>query len=402
MFNPDFKTMKKLVLSATLLLSVATFAQKDELKILKKIYSKETISEKDLEVYKSANSALLGLAKEEEDKVYSNFYNGMLPIVEITSLGGKATPADQLRLMNKNNLEGFTNAVLSTLEYEKKSGKKVFTDDINETLTWLKPLLSQAAFQLNSTAKYKEASSLFYSLYTLDKAEGINLENAAMLAYQGQDYKNAEILLLEFLNSDYLQNGMVYFATNKLSKNEENFPSKAHRDKMVALGSHEKSRDEKVSKRKPEFLKMYAELVAFSGDLEKAKNVYKEAIALNPNDLEMLINESKLYYQSNDIETYQKLVSKILERDPNNAILNYNLGYIILGDDSKIVDEINANLKNKKKYDELVIKRKQMFEKALPFFEKSYAVDKSNENTKIVLRLCYENLGQPEKAKAIN
>ena len=41
--------MKKLVLSATLLLSVATFAQKDELKTLKKIYAKETISEKDLE-----------------------------------------------------------------------------------------------------------------------------------------------------------------------------------------------------------------------------------------------------------------------------------------------------------------------------------------------------------------
>ena len=45
--------MKKLILGATLLVSVATFAQKDELKTLKKIYAKEEISEKDLEVYKS-------------------------------------------------------------------------------------------------------------------------------------------------------------------------------------------------------------------------------------------------------------------------------------------------------------------------------------------------------------
>ena len=44
--------MKKLILSAALLVSVATFAQKEELKTLKKIYAKETISEKDLENYK--------------------------------------------------------------------------------------------------------------------------------------------------------------------------------------------------------------------------------------------------------------------------------------------------------------------------------------------------------------
>jgi len=67
--------MKKLILSAALILSVATFAQKDELKTLKKIYSKNTISEKDLQEYKTTSDALESLALEEADKEVEEFIN---------------------------------------------------------------------------------------------------------------------------------------------------------------------------------------------------------------------------------------------------------------------------------------------------------------------------------------
>jgi predicted Zn-dependent protease len=394
--------MKKFVLSATLLLSVATFAQKEELKTLKKIYDKETISVKDLEAYKTANSTLLNIATEVEDKVYSDFYNGMLPLVEIASLGAKAKPADQLRLMNKKNLDGIINAVLSTLEYEKKSGKKVYTDDINETLAWLKPLLSQTAFQLNSAEKYKEASSLFYSLYTLDKTDGINLENAAQLAYQAEDYTTAQKLYEELKNSDYLNNGIVFYAINKVNGAEESFPNRETRTKLISLGTYEKPRDEKVSKKKPEVYKTLAVLVAFNGDIEGAKKLYKEAKALNPKDIELLTNEADMYYKLNDLVEYQRLINEIVKIDPNNSKLLYNIGYLELSNDAKIVEEINANIKNVKKYNELVDKRKATFAKAIPYFERVFAIDPSDANNKMILKSCYEYLGQTEKAKAIN
>lgn len=394
--------MKKVILSATLIISVATFAQKEELKTLKKIYAKETISEKDLETYKATSQTLQGLATEEADKVYANFYKGMLPIVEITSLGAKATSADQLRLMTKENLDSFTNATLATIEFEKKTDKKVYTDKINETLAWLKPMLSQTAFQLNGAAKYKEASSLFYSLYVLDKKEGINLENAAQLSLQAQDYITTQKLYQEFLESDYLNNGFLYFAKSKVSGKEENFPNKAYRDKMVSLGSHENSRDEKVSLGKPDVLKTLAEIVAYNGDIEKAKLLYKEAKKYKPEDVDMLINESKLYFQTNDIVNYEILVKDILKKDPNNATLNYNIGYLIIKDDTKIVNEINANTSNIKKYNELVEQRKVVFMKALPYFEKAHQVNATDENIKSALKLTYEIVGQPEKAKALN
>ena len=119
--------MKKLVLSATLLLSVASFAQKDELKTLKKIYAKETISEKDLEAYRTANASLKNLATIEEDKIYADFYSGMLPIIELESLGSKITPADHLRLISKSNLDAFSSSILRrVLKYREGQSWAVY------------------------------------------------------------------------------------------------------------------------------------------------------------------------------------------------------------------------------------------------------------------------------------
>ena len=55
------------------------------------------------------------------------------------------------------------------------------------------------------------------------------------------------------------------------------------------------------------------------------------------------------------------LIEGILEKDPNNAQLQYNVGFLMLADDAKIVDEINANLKNTKMYNELNAKRNYYF-----------------------------------------
>ena len=82
--------------------------------------------------------------------------------------------------------------------------------------------------------------------------------------------------------------------------------------------------------------------------------------------------------------------------------LYFKQGYELIKDDIKMVEEINKVTGFKKKYDELVAKRKEIFAKALPFFEKAYQIKPTNENTKNVLKITYETLGHPEKAKALN
>lgn len=394
--------MKKLVLSATLLLSLATFAQKEELKVLKKIYAKDKPSSDDIQLYKNTLTTLESKSVEESDKVYSNFYKGMLLLIEMQSLNENASPIEKMKVINPERLEAFSNAVTTTLDYEKKVGKKIYTDDINETLSWLKPMLLESAYKLNEVSKFKESANMFYFIYKLDKTDGSSLENAAILALQSQDYVLAQKYYEEFKNSDYLNNGVIYYAINKASKQEEQAPNLETRKNMIALGTHEKPRDEKMSAKKPEVYKTLATILAENKDFDKAKQVYKEAKVFAPKNVELLINEATLYYQTNDLVTYESLIKEVVKLDPNNASLHFNIGYLALAEDSKLVDQINASVKDVKKYNELTAKRKELFLNALPHFEKAYSIDPKDENTKSILKMTYEIVGQPEKAKAIN
>lgn len=376
MFNPDFKTMKKLVLSATLLLSVATFAQKDELKTLKKIYAKETISEKDLETYKSTSDALQTLATEEADKVYAKFYKVMYPTVVLASKGDKATIQDQMKLYNPEFIKEYGAVIDETIEFEKKSGKKVYTDELILEKADFKQGINTLALSLNSASKFKEASAAFYSLYTFDpKNEGKSLQNAAILAVQANDYKLGQKLYEELNNSDYLKNGVIYTAINKASGSEEEFNSKEERSKYISLGTHEKPKDSKVSANKSEVLRILSILYTQNGELAKAKETYAEARKLLPNDEELKTGEFNLYF---------------------------NEGYAGLKEEDRLVAEINASTSDIKKYNKLMDERKAMFQKTIPSFEKAYSINPTDANTKSILKMAYEITGQVEKAKTIN
>lgn len=392
--------MKKTLLLVALTFSVATFAQKDELKTLKKIYAKDMPSSSDMVEYKSAVKSLETLATTEEDKVYANFFKGMLPMGELNSLGSKVTPKDVQRLMTPENIQNFANFMNETLDFEKKSGKKIYTDDINEAYSFIIPQIEQAAFQLNEAKQYKMASTAFYSLYKLDNTSGSSLLNAAILSQQAEDYKQALKLYEEYRDSDYLKNGYVYYATNKLNDQEESFTSKKARKSKLDIKTHEKPRDEKVSGRSG-ILKSIASIKAQLNDVEGAKKAYKDAVTEYPDDLSLLTEQANFYYNQKDIETYKNMIKDIIKKDPNNASLHFNIGYLGLSEDVQLVEEINKNLDKPKVYADLMAKRKAMYESALPHFQESYRLDSTNENTKMMLKSTYEVLGMKDKADKI-
>lgn len=358
--------MRKIILTASFLVATTAFAQKDELKTLKKMYDKEQLSTEDFAKYKDALVKLETVATTEDDKVASNFYSAMSPLVEMSTLGAQPTPAMIQKILNPEAFAKMVSGMRATLDYETKTGKKVFTTDINETITSLKPMFLQTALALNTAKKYNEASKVFYSVYTLDTKDVSNLENAAITAMNGADYVTAEKYYREIKTVGFKGTGIGKF------------------------GSKES-----------EVAKNIASLAFFNKNDEQAKKDFIEAIALNPNDIPLQLDHAAIYYRNNDLATYKNLVEGILEKDPNNAQLQYNVGYLLLADDVKLVDEINANLKNAKKYEELNNKRKEMFKKALPYFEKAYQLDINNADTKTTLKLCYETLGMKDKAATI-
>ena len=114
--------------------------------------------------------------------------------------------------------------------------------------------------------------------------------------------------------------------------------------------------------------------------------------------MDLLTEEANLYYNSNDLETYSKLINEIIQKDPSNASLQFKIGYLSIEKDGKLVEEINNSLSDIPKYNSLISKRKDSFTKALPYFEKAYSLEPTNVDYKNLLKSTYEVLGMKEKA----
>jgi len=222
--------LRKIVLSGAILFSMATFAQKSEFRSIKRIYEKPEIKGKDLEEYKSLVAQLQPLVTEESDKVYANFYKGMIPVLEIFALDATATPAQQQALMmkygNSKSISEVAIALNATLDYEKKSGKKQQTEDIKETIASLKPILLNVADQLGGAKKYSESAEVLYSIYQLDKNDSLMLYYAANYAINAQDFDAALKYYQELKAINYSGEGTNFYAKNKASVKKKHLIAK--------------------------------------------------------------------------------------------------------------------------------------------------------------------------------
>ena len=433
--------VKYFLLASAMMLSAASFAQKDELKTLKKLYAKDQMSADEMSEYKLAvnkTSAMAGLA--EQDLVYVNFYKSMLPILELNDAMMK-NPND-LQALTKNlspaNINMMAKGLNDVLAYEKKSGKQIYTTDINETIQNFKPMMLQYAYGLNQASKFKEASQIFSAVYNLDKSDASNLYNASLLALQSQDYDNALKYYEELKAINYSGEGTSYVAVNKASGHEESFGSAEVRKNAIQMGTHEKPRDEKIPSKRGEIFKNYASILLEKGRIDDAKKALAEAKALNPDDTDLILAEANLYYEAKDLVTYKKLISEVIAKKPNDADLYFNLGVvstntgeteeakkyyekaiainpnyfnaynnlgaIYLAGDDKIVKEMNSlgmTPKESKRYDELKAKRQKMFLASIPYFEKALALEPNNEAVKSILLNSYQVLEMDAKYKAL-
>lgn len=242
---------KYLVLASAFLVSGLTYAQKDELKTLKKVYEKELIKSKDLEDYKEAlqKAEPLLASASESDKIYLNYYKSLLPFVEaqeaMAKPENKANPQGALtKMFNANNIALLAENTNKVLELEKTSGKQVLTKIINEDLVDMKPLVLNYAVNLGKQKNYKDATTVLYSLYLLDKTDLEKLYYAGNYAVNDKDYDKALTYYNELIKQNFSGERSEYMATSKLSGQEVTFASLADRDKSVKIGTHEKPRTE--------------------------------------------------------------------------------------------------------------------------------------------------------------
>ena len=433
--------IKYVLLASSMMLSAASFAQKDELKTLKKLYAKEKLSVADISEYKSAVNKVSGMSGlAEPDQVYTNFYKAMAPLLELDGVNG-SNPGD-LQLMAKNltpaKINELAKGLNGVLEYEKKTGKKVYTDDVNETIMSVKPMIVNYGIVLNQASKFKEAAQIFEAIYNLDPSDASNLYNASILAMQAQDFDGALKYLYELKKINYSGEGTNYYAVNKASGAEETFATDADRKQSIKLGLHEKPRDEKVPSKRGEIYKNIASILVHQGKVEEAKAAINDAKQANPGDTSLLLAEANIYLDAKDYVGYKRVITEVLAKDPNDADLLFNLGVIsttsgdleeakkyykkaievnpnyfnaynnlgalMLQGEDKMVKEMNSlgtTPKDNKRFEELKTKRNKMYSDALPYFEKALQIDPKEPNIKAILLNAYQVLDMDVKYKAL-
>ena len=141
-----------------------------------------------------------------------------------------------------------------------------------------------------------------------------------------------------------------------------------------------------------------AELYAKMDKMDKFGELMNEAIALNPNDPDLYYNLGVVNYNQGKIEDAKKYYQKAIELKPDYVNAYSNMAVAILQKDQSIIDEMNDNLSNFKKYDALEAQRKDLYREALPYLEKVDSIERNFDNVKILMRM-YEVLGNTSKAK---
>ena len=415
---------KYAILASVFLISVASFAQKDQIKAAEKALkggnSLEAVS-----ILQGAESLIPNATDAEKAQYFFVKGNALLDLANKKVEEGK-------------NLSLAAKAYQDLLAVEKASGKDKYSSQATTSILDIKYKLLNSAIADSKTEKYAEGAEKLYDAYLLDKKDTLNLYYAASTYVNAKNFDAALKLYIELKDLNYSGKGVNYLALNKLTGQEDLFSNTQDRDRVVKIGTHEKPRNEVIPSKRGEINKNIALILIQNGKTEEAKKAISEARKANPDDSSLTLAEANLYLETKDFETYKKLVSEVLEKNPNDADLIFNLGvlsanaknpvdaekyykrvmeinpnyinaYINLAalkleDEKVIIDEMNklgTSPKDMKRYDVLKNQRFNLFRSAIPYLVKAVEIDPTNIDVAKTLMNVYSALEMTEEYKAL-
>jgi tetratricopeptide (TPR) repeat protein len=405
------------------LISVSNFAQKNEIKAAEKALKSGNAAEARTLLQQA--EPLLTAATDAE-KAQFLFVKGNIALDLATK-----------NIETSKNLSEAAKAFQDLVAAEKATGKSKYTSQATTSISDIKNKLVNSAVEKGTAKNYKEAAALLKQVYDLDTTDLEKLYYAASYAVNGSDYDTALSYYKELKDKNYSGEGTSYYAKSLISDQEEMFGTKAERDKMVAIKSHKDPRDEKIPSKKGEIYKNIALIYVQQGKNDEAKKSLSEARAANPDDTSLAMAEADLYLKLEDYTMYKKIVTEVLEKNPNDADLLYNLGVISsktngadaeayykkaiaikpdytnaylnlailkLDGEKAIIDEMNklgTSEKDNKRYEVLKAKREGIFKEALPYLEKAFELNPTNEDVSATLLNVYGALEMTAEKKAL-
>jgi len=415
--------MRNIVCIALIALCFNVQAQKKELRKIDKLVLESFWEEAkdELETSKS-----LILSSEDKYKAQFYFYDAKV----------------------SNELKDFKNAINSLNNLNKLNPNSNLPTKLELEYSNLGIVISNSvvnsAVTDNQNSNFLDAAEKLIMAYEMDMDKNIDyLYFAAGSAVNGKDYDLSLEYYLKLKNMGYTGIVDEYFVTNNETGVEEKV-SQTEYDLLKTSKDYSNPRIGQTESRFPEIVKNIALIYVQQGKNDLAEAAIKEAREIQPDDVSLLLNEADLYIRiSNNSDNdedrllyrnkFKTLMEKAIELDPDNGILYYNLGVIyaeqgelalakekysqaiklvpdyvdaylnlvsvILEDEVSIVEEMNSLGTSKKdnlRYDELKVKREDLYRECVPLLEELLNVSPTNIDALNTLKNIYGVLGNNE------
>ncbi len=333
-----------------------------------------------------------------------------------------------------SDFEGAIEAFNKVIAIEEASGKQKYTTDATQKMTQMTSELVNAAVEDNNNKKFTEGADKLYMAYKLSPKDTVYLYYAASSAVNGgpDNYDQAIKFYNELKDINYDGSETKYTAVNVASGEVESM-DKTSRDLYVKAGTHKDPKEEVTPSKKAEIVKNIALIYQEQGKNDEALAAYEDAIANNPDDVNLVLNKANLYYSMGDKEKFKELMSqassiapdnpdllynigvinmeqgnleearaaynKALEIDPNyvNAQLNLSTSYVNEG--NGLIDEMNTlgtSRADTARYDELKSKKDDLFLEGAKILEGALIKNPDNEGILSQLKNIYGALGDNE------
>jgi tetratricopeptide (TPR) repeat protein len=347
---------KFVILSIVLLINVVINAQKTQIKEAQSLFSSGKTQEA-LNVLKKSEYLIINASYDEK----SDFY--LLKGNVLKALASKGV--DEV-----NNYTLASEAYQELIRYENEEGNYKYTLQANSSLKELKSKLVNGAVDDYKNKKYKESSEKSYQVYLFDKKDTLNLFNAASSSMTAKDYDSAAKYYEELKRINYSGKRIIYYATNKKTKEEDAFISAGARNSGVLATLYEKPRDEFSSSKRFEINK----------------------------------NLAYIYLEKNELDKSESCYLKVLELDPKFIDAYINLAYVKLESKKPIVDQMAAlgnTPAEMEQYDVLKVKKDNLTKSAIPYLQKALTIDPKNQDVIKALMGVYRSLDMTNEYNAL-
>ncbi|MGG5207753.1 tetratricopeptide repeat protein [Chryseobacterium sp. MIQD13] len=297
---------------------------------------------------------------------------------------------------------------------------------------------NKAAMDAYNAKNYTAAAPKFIEVYNLLKTNG--QDDKIYMYYAGLSYALANNsdesikIYTELVNSGFTGVQTTYTAKEK--KTGQVVPlDKATWELMKKNSEYSDFKTEQTPSVEPELYETLTTLLLNAKKPNDALVIIEKGLAKFPNNAKLKDAQGTAYYESGNTEKFIGTLKEQLTKNPTDATNWYNLGvmqsknpatvedavasfkkaieikpdfdnayqnlvYTVIGDDSKIVDQINATRKDKPdEATKLIDARRERFAKALPYAEGWYKAAPENLDAVSALKDIYVVTKNTDKLK---